>query len=269
MDDLTSMLSQVLSDPESMQQIQSLASSLGFGNQAEPEATPAANTPQTQGQASAGSELDLSGLMELLQQQGGGQATPAASPPPVAAGAQNAAAPDLSALLRSLGDTAQPAPQSPPPAATGQTPDLSALSGLIQNLTGNAQKQETGADVQALTHLLQSGQPAGASAKSSPSTGGGLPFDMNTLLKLQKAMSTVGANKSNIDLLMALKPRLNEERAKKIDDAVRVMQLVQFLPLIKESGLFGDTSKGLGGLVGGLGDGINNVLGGLFGGGRR
>ena len=38
---------------------------------------------------------------------------------------------------------------------------------------------------------------------------------------------------------MALKPHLSEERSKKVDDAVKIMQLIKLLPLIKESGLFG------------------------------
>lgn len=84
-------------------------------------------------------------------------------------------------------------------------------------------------------------------------------------------MSTVGSNRSNIELLMALKPRLSAQRAKKVDDAVRVMQLIQFLPLLKESGLFGEDKGGLGSLLNDLGGGVNHMLGGLFGtpGGRR
>ena len=78
----------------------------------------------------------------------------------------------------------------------------------------------------------------------------------------------MAGNRANVDLLLALKPRLKEHRAKKIDDAIRVMQLIQFLPLLKESGLFGDLEGGLGGLVGGLGDGISGALNGLLGGRR-
>jgi hypothetical protein len=37
-----------------------------------------------------------------------------------------------------------------------------------------------------------------------------------------------------------------------VDDAIRVMQLIQFLPLVKESGLFGEMDQILGGLAGGL-----------------
>ena len=101
---------------------------------------------------------------------------------------------------------------------------------------------------------------------------------MGVLMKLQQAMANVATNRSNIELLLALKPRLSEERAKKVDDAIRVMQIVQFLPLIKETGLFGQMDGVLGsltglggggsnagGLLGNLGGGLNSLLGGLMG----
>lgn len=196
MDDLTTMLQQVLDDPESMKQIQAVAASLGLGGDA----------------------------------AGQGEDTQAALPQ------QN----------------------DPPPASVGGL-DLGMLSGLVSDIAGKNQTQQNG-DIHALTALLNRGRQT-ADSPAEPA----MPFDMNMLFKLQKAMSTVGSNRANIELLMALKPRLKPQRAKKIDDAVRVMQLVQFLPLLKETGLFGDTQNGLGGLLGGLGDGVNHVLGGLFG----
>jgi hypothetical protein len=192
MDDITTMLSQVLSDPAAMQQIQSVAASLGLGGTA-----PAAEAP---------------------------------------------AAPDAGSV------------------------DLSALSGILGGLLGNAQQSQPAAapnSTAALAALLGGGNQGGGQAAP------GLPFDLGTLLKLQQAMSTITANQANVQLLMALKPRLKLDRAKKVDDAVRVMQLIQFLPLIKESGLFGDLSGGLGGIVSGLGDGLGGMLGGLFGGRRQ
>ena len=42
----------------------------------------------------------------------------------------------------------------------------------------------------------------------------------------------------NIDLLRAMRPLLSPRRARKVDDAIRIMQLIQLLPALKESGLF-------------------------------
>ncbi len=115
---------------------------------------------------------------------------------------------DLSALASILGSP-EPAQQQAPP----QSPplDLSALSGLLGGLGGNTSQQK-------------------------PTAPG---LNMNTLLLLQQALSAMGGSDKNTSLLYALKPYFSEERAKKVDDAVRVLQLVRLLPLIKESGLFG------------------------------
>lgn len=260
MDDLSAMLNQIMGDPESMQQIQSLASSLGLGGNttaSQPAAPPQNNTP------------DLSALSALL----GGLSQPAQPPPPPA---PSQPAPDLSAiasLLQGLGQAPQPAPQQP------TAPDLSSLSGLLSGLMGGNQTagatpEKSGAGLPAITALLNGGSPPQQSAPS------GLPnIDISTIMKLSQALSSVQTNKANIDLLLALKPRLNETRSKKIDDAIRVMQLIQFLPLIKESGLFGEMDNilsglvgggnsggGLGGLLGNVGNGIGGLLGNL---GRR
>jgi hypothetical protein len=205
------------------------------------------------------------GAMRQLQSVAASLGLTGGDPP----AAQEAAAPavtetapsnvDLSALLSLLGGST-PAPPPEPPAA----PDLSALSGLLGGLMGNAAQQQPQPQpanqngTAALTALLGGGNSGGGQIP-------GLPFDLGTLLKLQQAMSTITANQANVQLLMALKPRLKAERAKKVDDAVRVMQLIQFLPLIKESGLFGDLSGGLGGIVSGIGDGLGGMLGGLLG----
>jgi len=104
-------------------------------------------------------------------------------------------------------------------------------------------------------------------------------------------MSSMNANKDNVRLLLAMKEHLQtEERIKKVDDAIKVMQVIQFLPLLKETGLFGGledilgsfkldslgnvlgnvtSGKGLGGLLGGSssGGGLGGILKGLTSGG--
>lgn len=267
MDDLTNLLSQVLSDPNAMQQIQSVAAALGLGGSPDNAAAGAAPAPQAAPEPQASNPdaggLDLSALKALINGAGNTPQTPAS--PPV----QNSQ-PDLSALASLLGGAGG---QAAPQPQQGGGLDLSALSGMLGGLMGNSQQSQSGGgDVAALASLLSAGNPP--QEPQAPSS----PFDMNTLFKLQKAMSSLSANQSNVQLLMALKPRLKPGRAKKVDDAVRVMQLIQFLPLIKETGLFGDMEKllgglsgggGLGNLVGGLGNGISGVLGNLLGGGRR
>lgn len=273
MDDLNQMISQIMSDPDAMTQLRSVAASLGLGNNSAPQAPqPPPQNSQPAAQGSGG--VDLSALSSLL----GGLGQPAPQPQP-------ASQPDLSALSAILsGLTAQN--PAPPPPATGvpdlsaiasllglrqnqpappqnPMPDLSSMAGLFGNLTGNNQQTRSN-DLSALTSLLSNGSPPA----QAPS--GILPnFDINTILKLSNALASVQANRQNIELLLALKPRLSADRSRKVDDAIRVMQLVQFLPLIKESGLFGEMDNilgGLGNIVGGGGlGGLGNLLGGLGG----
>lgn len=125
-----------------------------------------------------------------------------------------------------LGMAAEPEPEPPPPPAPApQTPDLSSLASLL-GLLGPRPAQQ-------------------APPQATPPG-----IDVTMIMKLTQAMAGMQANRENIDLLLALKPRLKPERAKKVDDAIRVMQLIQFLPLIKESGLFGEMDQMLGGLTG-------------------
>lgn len=140
-----------------------------------------------------------------------GQGVPTAAPsfatPPATAGS----APDLSALAALLGGVQQPVSSSgQAAAATGTAPLASMLGGLL----GGGQA------------------PASQGAQA-----GGL--DLRALGALQKAFSTFNQSDPNIELLRALKGHFSPERAKKVDDAIRIMQLIKLLPLIKESGLLG------------------------------
>lgn len=64
-------------------------------------------------------------------------------------------------------------------------------------------------------------------------------LDLNTMMQIQRAMQLFTQNNKNVDLLRSLRPLLSQTRQKKVDDAIRIMQLIQMLPLLKESGLFG------------------------------
>ncbi len=63
-------------------------------------------------------------------------------------------------------------------------------------------------------------------------------IDSNMIASIQKIMQMFSQSNPNVDFLRALRPLLSQQRAKKIDDAIRIMQLIQALPLLKESGIF-------------------------------
>ena len=57
-------------------------------------------------------------------------------------------------------------------------------------------------------------------------------IDVETLLKVQKIMAKMNSANNDTALLDALKPYMSAERSKRIDEAKRIMNLMQIIPLI-------------------------------------
>ncbi len=169
MDDLSSKINQILSDPESVNQLRAVAASLGLGGGEAPP-SPAAQAPQQ---------------------------PPASTPPPAAP---------------------TPPPSSGAAAPPPGTPDLSALSSLIASLGGGA-RQNTAAPPPPM-------------------------IDPATLGVLASALGKMNAPNENVNLLQALRPHFSEGRRSRIDDAIRIIQLISLLPVIRETGIFGSLFGG-------------------------
>lgn len=201
------LLLQQLNDPQKMQQLGQMLSSLGLGGPA------SAQTNAQQASSGQGSsEPNLSALLSSLQQQmengSSGQNQPSQAP----AGA------NLSALLSTL-------QQQMENGSKGSS--ASDLSSLLLALQQGAAQNGTNSAGQALSALQ--GSPSGANAPA---------ISMDTILKIQRTMQALSRSNPNIDLLRAMRPLLSPRRARKVDDAIRIMQLIQLLPALKESGLF-------------------------------
>lgn len=201
------LLLQQLNDPQKMQQLGQMLSSLGLGG--------SANAQTNAQQASSGqgsSEPNLSALLSALQQQmengSSGQNQPSQAP----AGA------NLSALLSTL-------QQQMENGSKGNS--ASDLSSLLLALQQGAAQNGTNSAGQALSAL-----------QGSPSVANAPAISMDTILKIQRTMQALSRSNPNIDLLRAMRPLLSPRRARKVDDAIRIMQLIQLLPALKESGLF-------------------------------
>ena len=218
MDDIASALTQILGNPQSVQQIQSMAA--GF---------------------------DLSALSDIL----GSLNTPPAPPGPPAQQIEPAAGQIDSAMLQNLLQALGSMQSQQQPPAAG--PAAAASAGL-------------GAD--GLAALLRAGNPPDTQQQSAAEA----PFDLNAMLKLQQAMSSMQSSRSNVDLLLSLKPRLSDKKNKKVDDAIKFMQLIPFFPLLKETGIFSGLDQILGSfgvkLGGGsaAGGGLGKLLSGFLGG---
>ncbi len=61
---------------------------------------------------------------------------------------------------------------------------------------------------------------------------------MQTIMKVAPMLSTFRQEDDSTRLLRALRPMLGPERQKKLDEAIKLIQLMRMLPLIKSSGLF-------------------------------
>ena len=159
MDDLKEQINQILSDPQSMQQLQSMASALGLGN------TQEAPPQQTTGPSAA------------------------VSPAPNAGGIDTSA---LAGMLSTLGNAAPPVPAPATPALGGVTPEM-----------------------------------------------------LQTIGRLAPLLSQVNREDDSTRLLQALRPLLSDKRQKKLDEAVKILQMMRLMPLLKDSGLFSGLLSGL------------------------
>lgn len=78
-----------------------------------------------------------------------------------------------------------------------------------------------------------------SSNNSNNSSQGGfsLPFDMGTMSKMMSLMGQMNKEDHRTRLINDLKPLLSEDRRQKADEAIKFLQLMEMLPLLK--GLFG------------------------------
>lgn len=113
-----------------------------------------------------------------------------------------------------------------------------------QNPFGNILSQVL-SDPQKINQLRQMasslGLGGGSGENSSPEPPPPPPQETpssNMFSSLQNIFSSLPTSDPHIDFLRSMQPLLSERRAKKVDDAIRIMQLIELLPLIRESGLF-------------------------------
>ena len=63
---------------------------------------------------------------------------------------------------------------------------------------------------------------------------------MSGLLSLAPLLGSLGQDDQNTTLLKALRPYLHGDREKRLDESLKLMQLLKFLPLLQQKGgLFG------------------------------
>ncbi len=61
--------------------------------------------------------------------------------------------------------------------------------------------------------------------------------DLSALLKLAPLLSSLSAENEHTALLRALRPYLHGEREKRLDESMKLLRVLELLPLLKEGGL--------------------------------
>ncbi len=123
-----------------------------------------------------------------------------------------------------------------------------------QDTNAAPQQNNSSFDPAAIASILQNFQNAtGAGQSAAPANNngnntGGFP-NLEGLSKIAGILGTFNQSDKNVDLLRSLKPHFSPARAGRIDDAVRIMQLMRAWPALRDSGLLGS----LGNLFGGGG----------------
>ncbi len=80
--------------------------------------------------------------------------------------------------------------------------------------------------------LMNNNEPKQEKPKDTEKTPN-FPIDMNTVSKIMSVMGQMNKEDYRTRLITDLKPMLNVDRQKKADDAVKFLQLMQILPLLK------------------------------------
>ena len=64
-------------------------------------------------------------------------------------------------------------------------------------------------------------------------------FNADMLGKIGQLSNAVSSDDQRTALIKALKPMLSEQRQQKADEIMKILKIIQLMPLIRESGLLG------------------------------
>ena len=121
------------------------------------------------------------------------------------------------------------------------------LAGMLSQVLSNGEAMQQIRAAASALGLDGAGAPPPQGAQSAPpqdAPASGAALDPATLRILQQAAGVFSQNDPNTDLLRALKPHFSPERAARVDDAVRILQLMRLLPLLSANGFFKGGSGG-------------------------
>ncbi len=108
------------------------------------------------------------------------------------------------------------------------------LNQLLSSPEGMAKIKST---MEALSGHLEAPPPPPSSPPPSAPDGP----DLSALTKLLPLLSGMGKENEDTRLLQALRPYLHGERAQRLEETMRLLQLARLLPLLQEQNILGKT----------------------------
>ena len=109
------------------------------------------------------------------------------------------------------------------------------MDDLTQKLQALLSDPESVRDLKELAAMLHDPPPDGNPEQPEPSAGP-LP-DLSGLLAVGQALSAAQQQDETASLLLALKPHLSAERAKRTDKAVKMLRLWAAADILRENGM--------------------------------
>lgn len=111
------------------------------------------------------------------------------------------------------------------------------MDDLSEKLAGLLNDPETMERVRQMAENLLGDNSNPPQESASPSFGDMLPAEeLGTIFSIINQLKSKG-NDSRSQLLLALKPHLSEPKQEKVDTAIKILRLLELLPLIKDTGL--------------------------------
>lgn len=101
----------------------------------------------------------------------------------------------------------------------------------IESLLSSVSEEDM-AKIKSVAESIMSNNEPKEKPKEAPKTTD-FPIDMNTVSKIMSVMGQMNKEDYRTRLISDLKPMLNSDRQKKADEAVKFLQLMQILPLMK------------------------------------
>lgn len=92
-------------------------------------------------------------------------------------------------------------------------------------------------DMEQLKNMASSLMGGQSEPKKEQTLQGNNVFNADILGNLGKLSNAVSGDDQRTALLKALKPMLSEQRQQKADEAIKILKIIQLLPVLRESGM--------------------------------